>query len=132
MPYRITINPARRFVFVRFNGSLTATDIERSRNDVVREPAFKTEFDLIIDFRNANLMSVGSAQLRSIAATSGLAAPARRAIVVGTPASFGVGRMFQIQRELAGGSEATHVFDNLADALRWLGLEDVDEASFND
>jgi hypothetical protein len=53
-----------------------------------------------------------------------LADNARRAIVLSNTPDFGLARMFQIYRGLAGGHEEIQIFQQMDAAIKWLGLPD--------
>jgi len=51
------------------------------------------------------------------------ASTSRRAWVSASPFLFGMGRMIEIYREIAGGTEQFRVFNDREQALKWLGVD---------
>jgi hypothetical protein len=90
---------------------------------------FDRSFDHLVDLRAVDVCQLSADDLRTIAASSVLAATGRRAIIAAADATFGLSRMYQILREAAGGQETRRVFRTLDDALRWLGREGLDPGS---
>ena len=129
MSIEFRIDPHRRLVYCRASGVLTVADVMQGRDALTRMLFFDRSFDQLVDLRAVDVSQLSADDLRTIAASSVLAATARRAIIAAADATFGLSRMYQILREVAGGQETRRVFRTLDDALRWLGREGLDPGS---
>lgn len=112
-------------MYVQFVGVVTGDDFVAARAEAASQPGFDPTFDLVLDLRRADLSGLTSSYLRSLASSTSLTPDSRRAIVVNSAVHYGIVRMYQLQRENAGGTESSQVFTDLAEALTWLGLEDL-------
>ena len=128
MPIAHRIDPERRLVAVRMHGVLTDAEIFDYQREVGSQASAKGYRELIdmTDVTRIELPSVERVRdLAELAASSDVPAESSRfAIVAPDNLSYGLGRMFQSQREVANGScREVGVFRTTEEALSFLGIE---------
>jgi hypothetical protein len=128
MPITYRIDHEIRLVIARGYGTLTDDDIFGYQRDVSsREDA--RGYNALVDMTDVSEIKPPSAQrvqdLAAVAAQmDAVSPPSRFAIVAPGDLAFGLGRMFQVQRELQKGStREVRVFRILSDALAFLKID---------
>jgi hypothetical protein len=124
MLYRITIDSDRRRVVTKWGMAVTDHALMAYQKSVWGDPAVRG-FDELIDFRDLKEVAVSSDGLRAIAgvaaATDEPDVRSRFAIVVGSPSTFGLARMYETFRSLEERTtREVAVFDRLDAAVAWL------------
>lgn len=119
LEYRI--DPGQRLIVIGGSGRLDPTEIIAHHRRVREDPAFRPEFDQLIDLRAATDASDVWADIPRYAwgrSVTGI----RRAFVAPQPRGlvYGVARQNAAYAEMEG--VQARVFDSLADAEEWLGL----------
>jgi len=105
-------------VMVPAPSTAVVSGIQRNRKDGIQSGFFQ-----LGDCRAVTDVDLTGDQIRQIASHSHFSVKSRRAIVArDRPASYGIGRMFEIYREVSGGREQVRVFTSIRDAEEWLGL----------
>ena len=121
--HQIVILPEHRLVYTRFSGPTAGAILLGIRIELLQDRAFDPTFDVIVDLRDADLSPLSASDIRAVASRSAFGRLTRRVIVADTQDKFGLARMYQTRRDLAGGREDTHVVTSLAEALEWLRLD---------
>ena len=120
MPFDSVIEADRHLIVTTATGVITGEEglacclALKERND------FNPAFNQLIDLRLATRFEVTSSQLRMIAAQPLFSSTSRRAIVAKNPAVFGLARMFESYRSVAGVGENVMVFSEMDQAIAWL------------
>jgi len=120
MPVTYHIDASRKLVISKATGILTAADMFVHQARLRSDPMFRPEYSQLADFTEVTEVQVTAEDIRGLATGSPFRARARRALVVPRPVLFGLARMFQAITE--GQDAEVRLFDNLAEASRWLGL----------
>jgi hypothetical protein len=95
------IDVERQLVYSRGWGDVTDADLLDHQQRLAQNPRFHSDCSQLWDF---------------------LGPSSRRAIVVQGSASFGLARLFENYRDLAGGKDQIRVFMSLESARAWLGI----------
>ena len=127
MEYELTVNKEQRRVSTVWGRSVTDESLMEYQKAVWSDPTLHG-FDEVIDFRRVDEIRVTTNGLRAVATLAAAmdepGTMTRFAIVVGTPLSFGLARMYETFRGLD--DRATRdvaVFEDLEPALAWLDEE---------
>ena len=129
MPIEYQIDHARRVVFAKGVGSITSEDLFSYQRDVWSRPEV-AGYDELADMTDVrHIVNPTSGQIRKLADLSASmdnpAALSRFAIVAPHGLAFGLGRMYEIYREMNEQStKQCRVFRTRQEALDWLGLEE--------
>jgi len=122
MPARFTLDLGKRVVSVRFEGLWSVRDVAEYFEDLKRDNGFDSRF-----FELADLTEVVSSDVDFQAATmlsriDPFARSGKRAFAATKAAIYGILRMYQMVR---GEEYSIGIFRTLAEAKRWLGIEDL-------
>jgi len=132
MPIIYRLDHARRIVIAVGYGRITDDDVFDYQHDVWSR-ADVVGFDELIDWTQVTEVALPSASrvriLAAVSASMDNSAPqSRLAIVASSDFVYGLGRMFQAQRQLdANSTKVVGVFRTMADAIVFLGLEQAPE-----
>jgi hypothetical protein len=124
MPWNYEIDADRRLVRARAWGVLTYEEITALRLGYTGDPAFQADFSQLFDLREVTTVSATLEELQKSAAFSHYGPGTRRAFVATNPVPYAFSRMYEAYREFNGGHEQIEVFRSIADAEKWLGLND--------
>lgn len=119
MAYQYAVDPARRLVEIRFEGTLSPADIAGLRAETVADEAFDPSCNQLINgSRITHLENVGTHTVEKLAAqrTDVCVPGARRAIIAPTDLGYGLSRVFQALAD----SDDVQVFRDYDAALPWL------------
>ena len=112
-----------RGVYIRFTGVVTSGEVQRSNEELYRDPRFFSAMDYqIADFLSCNSIQAEPEEVRLIASLD--AEMSRRhpgvrvAIVTTTQVIYGYSRMYQLCTEQS--HWETEIFDSLAAARTWI------------
>jgi hypothetical protein len=127
MPIEYRIDLARRLVVARATGVVTDDDVFGYQREVWSRPEV-AGFDELIDMSaTERIVSPPPGRVHDLAALAVAMdtsrTPSRFAIVAPQDVAYGLGRMFEINRELMSASKQVGVFRTLAEGLAFLGLE---------
>jgi hypothetical protein len=126
MPADYTIDTERQLVHSRAWGAVTNADLFDHQRRLALDPRFHRDCSQLLDFLGVtNYDAVTADGVRDVAQRHLYGPHSRRAIAAPDPASFGLARMFQTYRDMAGGEEQIRVFRSLRDAWEWLGLSPI-------
>lgn len=118
MPFALEIDSSRRLVSMTYFGTLSDDDLLESARQVREDPAFEPDFDLIMDARKVDKLTMRSGIVREIAGRNPYGHGSRRAIVAPDNTVFGVARMFEMSRPEQG--DDLRVFRSWDEAIEWL------------
>lgn len=121
MPADYVIDAGRRTVFSRAWGRVTIEDVLGAQDLLRVDPAFEPDFRQLYDFTGATEIAVTPDAFRMIRLRDPFAAGARKAVVMGSHAAFGLGRMYELRHDLP--ESEFRVFRDPAEARVWLGIE---------
>ena len=120
MPYRFHIDEERRLVEVSVWGTVTAQEVLRYRREMTQDARFCPDFSQLVDFREVAEVKLSAQELQELAQAQVFSSQSRRAYVVARPVIFGLVRMFEAYREMAGGQEKIRLFHDREEAMRWV------------
>lgn len=129
MPIDYRIDHARRLVVATGHGTLTDADVFGFQREVWSRPDV-AGYDELVDVSRVEKVVLPSAdrvrELAELAVAMDVpSSPSRFAIVAPSDLTFGLGRMYETYRGLAGGgTKQVGVFRTLDEALTFLGLDD--------
>jgi len=122
MPIVFRIDSAASTVRVTVRGRVTPDEVLQYRRDLVADPAFRKGMNLLIDASDVDTSAITKPALEAIAedlGTMGVAfGPVRMAIVVGTPAAYGLARMYEVLTE--GAPLLVRAFRDESEAAEWI------------
>jgi len=110
-------------VFSRVTGVLTFGDVLDHMDRLSRHPDFRPTYDQIIDFRQATEMALSDEEIRDLARRNIFGAGSRRAFLVNPGLQYGLARVFETYREMAG-EHGIRIFTDDNEALSWVSLRE--------
>lgn len=113
------IDKERRLVLSSGSGTLNLADASAHQQKLSKDPDFDSSFSQIWDFTQFTKFDLSSDDIRQMAERSLFSPQSRRAFIVPNDFAYGLGRMFQILRDLAG-EKGIRVFRSLEEALDWV------------
>jgi len=119
MPTFYKIDKERRFVLSTASGVFTLADALEHQQKLSGDPDFDPSFSQIADFSQVTKLDLSSDEIRQFAQTSIYSSDSRRALVMPNELSFGLGRMYEILRDLAG-QGGIRVFRTVEEAVDWV------------
>jgi len=125
MAFRFAIYPQVRLVYASMSGRISREEVPTLRREVAADPRFDPAFDAILDFHEADLSSMSSVDVEQLAQRTVLDRNARRVLVADRVDTFGLARMYQARRDIAGAHDPLLVVRTLDEALEWLGIDGV-------
>jgi hypothetical protein len=105
-------------------GAVSAADLREHMRRVFEDPTFDPSLDSLVDMRGLEGVAFDSADVGEIDREWGRRTEGvqrRLAFVTGSPVALGYARSFQLQHASAG--DVIELFDDVASARRWLGLD---------
>jgi hypothetical protein len=125
VPFSSYIDAERRIAYCRVSGQATLADFLSLRGELAESASVDASFGLLMDLRGADTSALSSDDLRQLTSeATPIPAAAKRAIVISDSAQYGLARMFQRRRELAGGLHDLQICNSIDEALAWLGAPD--------
>lgn len=126
MPTDYLIDLPRGLVISRAWGVLTDEELLARTRALAEDPRVRPDMRQLSDFREVTDLKVHGATIHAMVGLNPFGAGARRAVIVGSDASYGMARMYQLLQDTA--PDSVDVFRELEPALEWLGLtEDADD-----
>jgi hypothetical protein len=119
MPAFYKIDKERKLVLTTGSGFLTKQEVFTLQNQMLNDPDFDPSFSQLADYAQLTRTDIRIADLRVIAQRDVFSIHSRRAIIVKGNAAFGLAKIFELYRELAG-ARGIRVFRNIDEALDWL------------
>ena len=120
MPCTYTIDKAKRLVLTTGWEVLTFEEAMAHQDQLRTDPDFSPDYSQLIDLTKVLRLPMDSEQVQRLASRTVFGNHSFRAFVGSSPAVYGMLRMAQAFRDLAGGKEGVAVFYDLPSALRWL------------
>jgi hypothetical protein len=117
------IDKERKLVLSSGSGVLTREDVLGHQERLSRDPDFDPSFSQLSDFTHITKIELTPEDVRLAAKKNIFSPESRRAMVVNNDLQFGLARMFEIHRELAG-EKGIRVFRKIEEALDWVFLRD--------
>lgn len=127
MPASYTIDKERRLVLSVGTGLLTREDLWGHMERLSEDPNFDPTFCQLLDFTRVTGLDVEPENVRQLAQRNVFWQQSRRSFVVTNDLQFGLARMFEIHRDLAG-EKGIRVFRTFVEAVDWLSAGVVAEA----
>jgi len=122
MPLTYHIDTADKIMTCEMSGYCNIGTINDLRKDLRTDPDFSPDLSLLFNLLDVTELDLSNADFQEIAGNSPMSKTARRAYVVPTEEMFGMIRIFAGYSDAeAGGFQ---VFRQLADAHKWLGLDE--------
>lgn len=116
MPRTFHFDSERAALFVDVSGIFTDEEFRVGTDTTVRDPAFRADLRVLVDFSAVTKFSVSAQALEDFVQNRFFSSQARRAFVV----REGFGRVFVEYGKSCGAPEKIRVFGTRAEALRWL------------
>jgi hypothetical protein len=120
MPCDYVIDKERRLVLSTAWDVLTAAEALDHQNRLRNDANFNPNFAQLGDGTRVAKIDASPLDVQRLAERTIFSPGSRRAFVTARTAHFGVLRMFQVYRELAGVGEQIQVFHDTTSALEWL------------
>ncbi|MFZ0284256.1 MAG: hypothetical protein WAL32_03430 [Terriglobales bacterium] len=120
MPCGYVIDKERRLVLSTAWDVLTAAEALDHQNRLRNDTDFNPDFAQLGDGTRVTRIEATASDVQMLAERTIFSPGSRRAFVTKRTAHFGLLRMFQVYRELAGVGEQIQVFHDTASALTWL------------
>jgi len=125
MPIISQIDSSLGVVFSTFQGVVTPKDIVGQVEGFKSDPAFQPSFNHLIDTRGTTRFDISFADMNAVSLHSTFNEKSRRAVVAEKDETFGIARMYQLLREASEKPDQVQVFRDMAEARRWLGLDEA-------
>ena len=119
MPATYEIDKQRRLVITTGLGRVTLAEALAHQEQLRKDPDFDPSFSQIMDLTRITDFALEADDIRRLAQKTIFSRESRRAIVASSDLVYGLGRMYEILREIAGG-DGIRVFRNLDAALDWI------------
>ena len=128
MPIKHRIDKTRGLVFTTAQGVFTEQDIRTLRQRLREDSDFDPNYDHIIDLREVVEFEITTAEMQTISNHGYIFNEGcREAIVAERDIGFAMARMYEMLRGSKSGE--IKVFRDMADARRWLGLDQATNLS---
>lgn len=119
MPAFYKIDKERRLVLTTTWGVFIFADAVSHQRKLAEDPDFGPSFSQIADFTQVTQFEITADDVHRFAQSSIFSPVSRRAILMPTEAAFGLGRMYEILRDLEG-EKGIRVFRTLEEAVDWV------------
>ena len=123
MPAFYKIDKERKLVMSSGSGVLTREDLLGHQERLLKDPEFDPAFSQLLDFTHITKVDITPEDVRLAARKTIFSPQSHRAMLVKDDLQFGLARMFEIHRELAG-EKGIRVFRNIDEALDWVFAKD--------
>ena len=120
MPVSDVVDTANRLIVTTCWGVVTYSEVIEHQNRLRGNPDFSPEYSQIIDATGVTSVQFSSDEAQILVRRLPFKSGSYRALAASSPAVFGMARMLQTLRELAGGEECVAVFADLSSAVKWL------------
>jgi hypothetical protein len=121
MPANFVVDTANRVIFLHLSGVVTESELFATGHAANADERAETGFARLINLSDVIEMKISSEAVRRLAEVARSFAAGRRALVATSPLTFGIARMWEQNLRLS--PDASQVFDNLPDAMEFLGLD---------
>ena len=120
MPYSYNIDLEKRLITVIVTGVITTQEILAFRDEISKDPKLGPGLSQLTDFSEATAIDADPAGVRHLASWTFHRDPTRMAVVAQKPEIFGMIRMFEGYKNLAGVPDEVQIFETRDAALAWL------------
>jgi hypothetical protein len=120
MPGSYSVDKEQKLLRCTFWGRVTGAEGAKMQQEFMRDAEFRPDFNQIIDLTAVTDVAAQPAELRAMAIKAPFKQGSRRAVLVKSKVEYGVARMFQTYREIAGGGDEMRIFKDRDEALQWL------------
>ncbi|HEX6944330.1 MAG TPA: hypothetical protein VF128_15485 [Gemmatimonadaceae bacterium] len=121
MPVTFLVDVERRVIFLRLWGVITQEELFAAGRDANNDERAKGGFARLINLAEATELKISSEGVRRLAEVAREFSVGKRALVATSPVTFGIARMWE--QNLLLPPDHSRVFDNLPDAMEFLGLD---------
>src|SRR5260370_29810796 len=121
MPADFYIDAQHGIVYSKANGVLGRAKALDHMDRLSAHPEFRPEFNQLFDFRQVAKVELTPKQVRVLAMRKIFCERSKRAFVVSSDLQFGLSRVFEAYRNLAG-EKGIRIFREMGEALSWLEL----------
>jgi len=121
MPADFYIDTQHGIVYSKATGVLDRAAVLDHMDRLSQHPEFRPEFNQLLDFRETTKVELTAEQVQVLAMRKIFSERSKRAFVVSSDLQFGLSRVFEAYRNLAG-EKGISIFREMAGALSWLGL----------
>src|SRR5882724_1470937 len=121
MPADFYIDTQHGIVYSKATGVLGRAEALDHMDRLSQHPEFRLEFNQLFDFREVAKVELTPEQVQVLAMRKIFSERSKRAFVVSSDLQFGLSRVFEAYRNLAG-EKGISIFREMAGALSWLGL----------
>jgi hypothetical protein len=128
MPFRYSIDKARRLAIIIGEGCISSAQIRDLRKQGLSDPDFDRELNQLMDLRAVTKVDISSREIEALAETTVFSPNSRTALLASDPSVFGMQRMYAIYNEMSKAASQFRAFYDLPSALQWLGMESLPEA----
>ncbi len=104
------------------SGVLTLADVVSHRDRLSKDPEFDPSYSQIADFTQVTRVSLTAGEIHEFAQVGIFSPHARRALIMPNTHLYGLGRMFEILREIEG-EKGIRVVRTIEEALAWVSPE---------
>jgi hypothetical protein len=101
MPFSYVVYSQHRLVVSTGVDRVTWKEIQERQDQTQIDPAFKPDFNQIVDLRAVTVFEMTTDQARFLARRLIFSSTSKRAFVAANPAVFGVGRMWEMFTEMS-------------------------------
>ena len=121
MPADFYIDTKHGIVYSKATGVLDRAAVLDHMDRLSQHPEFRPEFNQLLDFRETTKVELTAEQVQVLAMRKIFSERSKRAFVVSSDLQYGLSRVFEAYRNLAG-EKGINIFREMAGALSWLGL----------
>jgi hypothetical protein len=121
MPADFYIDAPHGIVYSKATCVLGRAEVWDHMDRLTQHPEFRAEFNQLLDFREVTKMELTAGDVKVLAMRKIFSERSKRAFVVSSDLQYGLSRVFEAYRNLAGEKGIT-IFREMAGALSWLGL----------
>ncbi len=121
MPADFFIDAQQGIVYSKASGVLGHAEALDHMDRLSQHPEFRPEFSQLFDFRQVAKVELTADQVQVLAMRKIFSERSKRAFVVSSDLQYGLSRVFEAYRNLAG-EKGISIFREMPGALSWLGL----------
>jgi len=121
MPADFYIDAKHGIVYSKATGVLDRAAVLDHMDRLSQHPEFRPEFNQLLDFRETTKVDLTAEQVQALAMRRIFSERSKRAFVVSSDLQYGLSRVFEAYRNLAG-EKGIRIFREMSQALSLLGL----------
>lgn len=112
------IDRIRECVFSNASGFLTDEDLLGHQRRLMRDADFRSHLNQLWDLHDLDRIDISANAIRTLARNNPFGNGSRRALVVDSPLSYGLARMFQVYADES--PDEVEIFKDHGTAIDWL------------